>query len=284
MSEFEYDVSDDIGLGDEDKGRVKSNKTDWYTMTDKGRTDRVALVYYHALDQAKVAAARAKMPGLTDEQIKQIVLKVRADRAAELGKSVDQLTAVDMLDLSSAKFRACDASYKEGLGYVEWPRKLEPSEKEVWAKLPAPKSYVSTALLIYPTDREGNIDKERIGTHFQVKPFRFSPDKYERMKVVNKKILGRGGSDSLATYDLTFECQEPKFHKIQIDDASPALWLKNEKLKNLVLSKALDVYPKLSPFRKMTTEELREKLGVSGGGAATSDMSPADFDNVLAGI
>lgn len=282
MSNYEIDASD-IGLGDEDKNRVKSNKVDWYKVTDKGRVDRVALVYFHAADVNAVAKARRANPDLTPAEMKAIGDKVRAEVAEKLKKPVDELTPVDMLDVTEAKFKAIDGAYKENLGYIAVPKKIEPSEKAVWDKLGEIRTYVSTAILVYPTDREGNIEKDRIGTGWKVLPARFSPEKYERFKAINKK-LSEYGSASVSTVDLTFACKDPKFQNIVIDDAGPALWTRNEKLKNMILTKAIEIYPKLNPFRSMTTEELREKLGMSGGGSSGNDVSAEDFTSVLSNI
>lgn len=284
---YDNDLDNDIGLGDEDKGKVRSNKLDWYQMTDKGRTDRVALVYFHPEDRAQLTKIRKAKPDLTEAQQKAVIEKVRATKAEKLGKKPDELTDVDMLDTTEVKFRALEASYKEGLGYVQRPKVIEPQEQAVWSKLPEARTYVLTVLLIYPTDREGNVEKERLANGWIVKPWRFSPDKYETLKRINRKLLGREDGSSLATYDLNFTCKEPKFQNIVIEDAGPAIWVKSEKFKKAVLEKASEFYAKLNPFRALTTEELREKLGMGGGagGAAPgSDASSEDYSNILNNI
>lgn len=288
-SPYDFDTEGDIGLGDEDKGRVKSNKLDWYQVTDKGRTDRVALVYFHPFDLIGLNDIKKKKTDLTDAQQKAVMEKIRATHAEKLGRKPDELDVVDMLDTSTVRFKAVDASYKEGLGYVAWPKgsTIDASDKEVWSKLPEKRTYVMTVLLVYPTDREGIIEKDRLGTGWYVKPWRFSPDKYETLKRINRKLQSREDGSSLATTDLNFTCKEPKFQNIVIEDAGPAVWTRNEKFKRAVLEKASEFYPKLNPFRGLTTDELREKLGLGGGssGAAPgSDISSEDYSNILNNI
>lgn len=284
---YDFDIEGDVGFGDEDKGRVKSNKLDWYQVTDKGRTDRVALIYFHPSDLVGLNEIKKKKPDLTDAQHKAVIEKIRANMAEKLSKKPDELTLVDMLDTSTVRFKAVDASYKEGMGYVAWPKTIEPSEKDVWAKLPEKRTYVMSVLLVYPTDREGTVEKDRISTGWYVKPWRFSPDKYETLKRINKKLLSREDGSSLATTDLNFTCKEPKFQNIVIEDAGPAIWIKNDKFKRAVLEKAAEFYPKLNPFRVLTTDELREKLGIGGGGggaAPGSDAAGEDYSNILSNI
>lgn len=279
---YDFDTDNDIGLGDEDKGRVRSNKTDWYDLTEKGRTDRAALVYFHPEDINQLAKVKRAKPDITEAQAKAVIEKVRATKAEKLGKKADELTVVDMLDLTETKFKAVDASYKEGFGYAQWPKHLEPHEKEVWNKLPERKTYVMTVLLIYPTDREGNIEKERLANGWKILPWRFSADKYEVMKRINRKLLAREDGSSLATTDLLLTCKEPKFKNITIEDAGPAIWLKSDKFKHAVLEKAVEFYSKLTPFKQYTTEELREKLGLGGGGVSPgSEVAAEAYADIL---
>jgi hypothetical protein len=58
-----------------------------------------------------------------------------------------------------------------------------------------------------------------------------------------------------------------------------AIWQKSENFKQQVLAKAVSFYPKLVPFREMTTDQLRAKLGL--GGSAVQDVSGGDFTDLL---
>jgi hypothetical protein len=148
------DVNEDIGLGDEDKGKVQSNKLDWY-KGDKGRTDRIALVYFNNYETIQLRNLLKEKPDLSAEKQKEIIKKVRASLAQKLGKAVDALEPVDLLDLREARFKPASSVYKEGLGYVQWPKEMTAAEEKVWAKVGDRKDYVITVVLWYPTDREG---------------------------------------------------------------------------------------------------------------------------------
>jgi len=283
---FDIDPNENIGLGDEDKGKVNSNQTEWY-KGEKGRTDRVALVYFNSIDMAQLMKALRAKPDLSDAQKKELVEKVRAALAQKLGKAPDQLDQVDLLDLSEARFKPCSGYYKQGVGYVSHPKgPLAPEEAKVWAKLGEKKDYVTTLLLIYPTDRDGEVDKDALGRKWQIKPWRMSPDKYEVFRKINRGLL-EGGSTISAT-DLHLSCSDTQYQKITITQAGPAIYLRNEAFRRQILAKAVTYYKKLNPFRDMTTDDLREKLGLAPTAGASvsvgSDFSTEDLTNLLGNV
>lgn len=288
MSDIDIDIEDgDIGLGDEDKNKVKTNQTEWY-KGEKGRTDRVALVYFNDHGTVQLRKALKAKPDLSDAQKKDLLEKVRTAVAAKVNKSVDQLDEVDLLDLSEARFKTASGYYKQGIGYIEHPKvTLTAEEQKVWAKLGEKKDYVTTLLLIYPTDRDGEIDKDALGRKWQLKPWRFAPEKYDVLRKINRGLL-EGGSN-IAAVDLHISCTDTQYQKITITQAGPAIYTKNEQFKHMILAKAVTFYKKLNPFRALSTDELREKLGMAptgGGGTVSpgSDLSGEDFSNILGNV
>ena len=278
--DLELGDDSDIGLGAEDKGRV-GNQIDWY-KGEKGRTDRVALVYFNNIKQSTLRRALRAKPDLTKDQQKSVVIQTLQQLAEKLEKSIDQLDDVDMLDLSEARFKTVTASFKQGIGYVEWPKKLTAEEEKVWKKLGDKRSYVFTVLMQYPTDREGEIDKDRLSKSWRVLPWRFSSDKYEVLRKINKGL--QESNAMVSSIDLNFACTDATYQKITITQAGPCIYLKNDKFRRVVLEKAVSLYEKLG-LRQLTTDELREKLGVSGGssgggGGGGSDAGE-DFSNIL---
>lgn len=277
------EVDTDIGLGDEDKGKVQTNQLEWY-KGEKGRTDRVALVYFNTLDATARRKVLQQKPDLSVDQQKAVIVRVRNQLSEKLGKAVDALDQVDLLDTSEARFKTVTASFKKEIGYVAWPKNIPPSEEKIWAKAGERKDYVITVLLWYPTDREGEVEKERL-KHFRVMPWRFAPEKYDIFRKINKGLLESGSS--ISHVDLNFSCSDTQYQKITITQAGPAIYLKNPQLKRLVLEKAVALYSKLNPFRELTIDELREKLGmppVGGGSTSGADFSNEDFSTVLNGV
>lgn len=286
MSEpFDYDeYASDLGLDEEDRKEAKSgNDIEWYKATEKGRTDRVALIYFHTVDVAAVTAARKKNSSISKEEIQKVATAALADRAQKLGKTPDQLSQVDKLDLSKAQFKRYSAYYPESLnmGYVlSRLGKDGPEADEVWKKLGEPKQYFTTLLLQYPTDRSGNLDKDKLTSGWKLKPWRFSPKRYEAIWKLNNTFVQN--NLSIANQDLSLECKDPKFQQVDVAGVGPAIWLKSEKFKEMVLSKAVAMYEKLCPFREVSTDQLRQKLGM--GGSAVSDVSADDFSDLMVNV
>lgn len=282
-----FDDDNDIGLGDEDKGKVNSNQIDWY-KGEKGRTDRVALVYFNTHEITQLRKAVKAKPDLTDDQKKTLVATIRTKIAEKNSKTPDQLDLVDLLDTGEARFKTASGCYKQGLGYIAWPKTMTAEELKVWSKLGEKRDYVTSLLLIYPTDREGEIDKDNLAKKWVLKPWRFSPDKYDVLRKINRGLLESGST--IAAIDLNISCTDTTYQKLTITQAGPALYARNDKFRRMILEKAVTFYSKLNPFRELSTDELREKLGMGGGGGGGgtaspgSDLSGEDFSNILGNV
>jgi hypothetical protein len=284
MSDFDNyeEYENDLGLGDDDRKQAKSNAdVEWY-KGEKGRTDRAAIVYFHPVDVAAVTAARKKDKSTPKDELVKIGQKALADRAASLGTTVDQLTAVQKLDLTQVHFKSFRSHYEEGMGYfLSRLGKDGPEADAVWKRLSSePKLNFSTMLVIYPTTKDGTLDKSRF-SEITVKPWRFSQKRYEAIWKTNNTLAQNGLS--IANQDLLLECKDPKFQQIEASGAGPAIWLKSEKYKETVLEKAVSLYDKLVPFREMSTDQLRSKLGLNG--SAVQDVTGGgDFEDLLQNV
>lgn len=278
----DYNMDDDVGLdGDNPSNDLRDQ---WLKMT-KGQTIRASLVYFHPVDLNAVAAFRAeakrKGEAVSPDDLRGAARKALEARAQQLSKSVDALTQIDRLDLSEVKFKRMMASYQQGLGFViNRKGKDGPEADAVWSKIAEPKRYYSTLLLTYPTDRAGNIDRDRLSNEWKLVPWRFGNRVYEDLWKLNAGL--RDNNMGLSTQDLRLECKDAQYQNISVSFVGPALWQKSDKFKQVVLSSAIPMYERLIPFREMTTDQLRSKLGL--GGSAVSDVSAVgggDFTDVL---
>jgi hypothetical protein len=284
--DFNYDLEGDVTL-DVDEKNIGGTQQDWLKMTAKGQMLRVAFVYFHTFDHNAVAQAAkvAKKAGkaLTKDEITAIAKKALADRATELNKSADQLTAPEKLDTRVAHFKSMKAHYQEGFGYALSRLGKDGAEADaVWKRLPEPKPYFSTLLLIYPTDDQGNVQKETFAAQVKegrvrLMPWRFGNNVYEEIWKLNDGL--RENTMTLASQDIKLECKEPKYQNIKISFVGKALWQTHDGMKQSILTKALGMYDKLLPFREMTTDQLRAKLGL--GGSAVQDVSSDNFQDLL---
>lgn len=286
----EYDFSDEVSL-EPDQKNVGGNKRDWLKMSQKGQIIRGSFVYFHTYDYNSVQKAtreglRSGKKLSREEQI--AVAKAALTKRAEgLNKTLDQLTVADKLDSSVAHFKTLKASYQEGIGFVLSRLGKDGSEADaIWKRLPEPKSYFVTLLLVYPTDTEGNLNLEAFAS--QVKqnkvklvPWRFGNKIYETIWKLQDGL--RADGQSLASKDFKLECDNPQYQGMTVTTAGPATWQKDDRIRNVVLTAAAGMYDKLMPFREMTTEQLRAKLGFSNGGSSGGgdDISSTDFQDML---
>lgn len=289
----EYDFSDDVSL-EPDQKNVGGTKQDWLKLTQKGQIIRGAFVHFYTVDanavqDAMKVAGRANKK-LTREEIQTVAKAALTKRAEELKKSVDQLTVTEKLDTSKTHFKAQKFSYQEGLGYVlSRLGKDGPEADAVWKKIPEPKVAFITLLLVYPTDGEGTLVKEIFASQIKqgkpkLVPWRFSNKVYDDIWKANDGLRENGLS--LSSQDVKIECENPQYQNVAISTAGPCLWMKNEQIKQVVLASAASMYDKLNPFREMTTDQLRAKLGLAsntGGGSSggADDVSSDNFQDML---
>ncbi len=270
------DFSSDVDF-ESDPG--KGNDRDaWYKLT-KGVIDLGSFVYFHPVHHAAVAAALRADPRLTREDQERVARKALADHAAKLGKPVDQLLAHETLDLSTIKFKKVVAHYQEGLGYVISRLGKDGRDGDaIWKQIAEPKVYYTTVIIQYPADRKGNVsrDPETFKTGWAVRPWRLSTTNYDEFQKLSQSL--KVDNINLAGRDIKFECTDQKFQSVKPVNAGPSIWMKSDKFRAEVLTKAIeDWYDKLVPFREMTTNQLREKLG--GGGSSNSGQSAGSMSS-----
>jgi len=284
----DYSAMDDSDVGlDEESRKYTQTREEWLKMT-KGQVLRAAFVHFHTVDMNAVARAKMVAKGkgetLSADQMRAIGRKSVEERAQALSKSPDQLSIIDRIDLSEARFKSLSGHYQQGLGFViSRLGKDGPDADAVWKKLEAPKQYFTTLLLLYPTNQKGDIgdaEKARLTTDWRLIPWRFGKGQFETIWKLNAGL--KENNLSIATQDIKLECKDAQYQKIETTFAGAAIWQKNEKFKQHVLGKAVEMYDKLVPFREMTTDQLRSKLGI--GGAAVSDVSAGDFGDMLEGV
>lgn len=287
----DYDLDsydDDVGLEPEYKGEAASpDQLEWFKGEKKGVTYRASLLYFHPLAHAAVKAAVKKNPALVKdrEALEKIAQEALAKRAEELGKAVDQLADHEKLHLGGVRFKKILAHYKEGVGYaVSRLGQDGPEADEAWKMMGPQKKYFTTVLLIYPTNRQGELDKDRLANGWYVRPWRFSGKIYSRLHQVAEGL--RSNDLSIANQDLSLKCTNGEFQNFEIDGFGKAIWRKNPKFQAMVLEKAVELYDKLQPFREISSADLRLKLGLStgGDGAGVSDVSADEFGDLLENV
>jgi hypothetical protein len=274
-----FDPEVTIGLGDEDRNKVP-RRAQWY-KGEKGRTDRVAIVFFPSVEASARRQALRSNPNMSVAEQRGLLSKVRKGRAEKLGKPVEGLNPADLLDTREVRFRTFQAAYHKDVGFVEIPSDIPAAEQAVWRKLGEPRSYVSTLLLVYQADRDGDVDRRYAARGWRIVPWRFAPMQYEVIRKIDKGL--REGNSSVAQVDLSITCIDTQYQKVTIAQAGPAIYRQDQEFTQKVLATAAPLYDQLKPFRTLTTDELREKLGMPPAATASGSMLDGpDFGEVLA--
>lgn len=284
FADIDPDNDDSVGLSPEDKKHSKSNREDWF-KGEKNTTYRVHFLLFNTIAKSAAAAAHAaaalKGEKLTKEQLTEVAKKALVKRAEDLGKPLDQLLDHEKLDTNEIRFNKILFHYKDGgVGYAKSRLGMDgEAADEVWKLLGEQQKCFTTCILIYPTNREGELEKDEIAKKWKVLPWRLSTAMY---KICHDTADGLRNNDlSIADQDLLITFTQKKTFVVleKMTGAGKALFRKNPKFQSMVLEKACTLYDKLQPFRDMSTADLRIKLGLNEAGK--DDVSSDDMEDLL---
>jgi len=183
------------------------------------------------------------------------------------------------------KFVGAPIHYIQGVGYVV-------NKGPEYTKLAGspPKTRVATAVIMWPTDKMGDVDKSRLmGGEAEVMPWVFSADKYKSLQQIHKEF-------NFGMHDITITCTEAKFQKLTFSPCKENLLRKlmeSDKAKELV-TKMIDAAKQVVSSiqgevgREMTIEQVKDKLAggtgaTAGGGGATapSTATTGEIDDLV---
>lgn len=279
----DYDFGNDISLDPTDAATVRSSQKDWY-KAEKGRVDRVAFVYFYKVDEIAVHRALNEGKQLSKEDRKKLGTAALQAHAEKLSKPIDQIADHQRLSLNDVRFKRFKIHFVEqnGIGSIESRLGLDGVEAdEVWKRCGEFREYFTTLLLVYPTTREGELIKERLKDGWSLKPWKFSSDRMRQIIKRNKSLAENG--ILIASQDVEISCKDTQYQNVELNPVGPATYRKNEKLQEMVLSRAVEMYGRLSPAKELSTADLRVKLGLAErghGSVSTTD----DFSNILENV
>jgi hypothetical protein len=284
--EFNYDdYSNDVDL--DPQNRPASNRVERF-KGETGKTYRVALLYFHPLQvtlrKAMIAKAAREGKELDPNALKDTIAKALAKRAADFETNVESLEEWQKLDTSNAQFKTYKSHYHDEVGTVLSRLGQDgPEADKVWKALGEPREYYSTIALFYPLDQSGNIDAKNIVRDGYVKLWRFSKGTFNQL-ITKNEMLG-SYNQSLANSDLKLFCKAGQFQTFDIEPAGAAIWLKAPTVRDKFLPMAHALYGKLVDARNLTTDEVRSKLNLAGGGGDSgSDVPEDEIEDILQNV
>lgn len=194
---------------------------------------------------------------------------------------------------AQVRFAGCNRGYIKGVGYYL-------HHGPAYAQFGQPKQVVATVLIVWPTDKEGELDTASFnaGKGWSVQPWIFSTDKYTTIKKLAKR-------SSLMTNDLAIDCplKGAEFQKLTFASENSNLFrrlLEGTKPETkAVLAKVLDnvraaaagIYREMAQDK--TVDQIREALGQAvetptGSSSSSSSSggrhSNKDVDDLLDGV
>ena len=257
-----------------DEGTVIKNQSiDRFKQNRPGQKDRISIVSFKRVHDGIFAAkTREKGAPLTDAEKADLSAKIDKKISEQLGKSVDDLTEVDRLDIKSPKFAFAWTHYRDGLGSIRCLSSREGktiTKSELCCnKLGDSDQTVGMVVMTYPIKDGVQADEELLSAKKYVNftIWRMTAKKFRQIEDVYKEARG----EDKFTIDLIVTLDgDPKYQKQVITAGSAAVWAKGKMdsdTRNWVLDQGLRNWKHVPSNLgyDMKIERLREKL--MGGG------------------
>lgn len=273
-------MADDVGVVDfgfDDAKVIKPQGIERFKQDRSGHTDRVSLICFKSFAESVLAAkAREKGKALTDDEKAELIKKIDAKLAENLGKKVEDLTEVDRLDIKQPRFSFAYTHYQDGVGSIrclgKWQGNTLVTPGLCCQKMGDASQQVATVTLRYPIDNNGQVDpdllKKRQYTFVEI--WRLSAKKFKQVEGVY--IDARNNNLPVIDLKVTLD-GDAKFQKQRIENGMTAFWAREDtdpEIRAWVLDQGLRAYKHVGKELgfPMSPEKLAEKLGGASAAAA----------------
>lgn len=254
--------SEVVDFSDDEAGGLVAKDLEKYAGV-KGRTDRFAIIY--------------KRTPLKDEA----ALSPKDKEAIKKGdKEIIERGGKKFLVAPWVIGAVCHFIKGVGAFYCLSKRKGGViTEKALCCEKEEARSYFVSPLCHYFTDKDGQIKKPFT---YELKGWRFSEDKFKTLKRKNTVDEAR----KLVKGDILATCQEEQYQRMDLELTSKAIWRADPKLEDKVYAEAEAMAVQLEKLlgRKVTIEQLREKLGAAPADLTAEDLADPnaeDFTGLL---
>jgi hypothetical protein len=189
------------------------------------------------------------------------------------------------LDAPAPQFAGASTNFIPSVGYII-------NKGPEYSKLAGgdpPRMRIASIIVVWPTDKEGNINREAMGRNeTEILPWVISGDKFTALKKINKEF-------PFGSHDFTVTCSDATYQKMTFTpcrDSFLRALVNNPKAEAIVaemVAKAVAIAGTISDYvgREMTVQAIREKLTGGGGGggtAAVETMATGDIDAMVDGM
>lgn len=274
-----------MDFGFDDGKVVKVQGLDRFKINTSGQSVRISIIAFRKYHDVILANKRKEGEELTDSDKAELITNIDAKLAERLGKSIDDLTEVDRLDIKAPRFSMSHVHYKDGIGTIRCLSKYQGGqlqEAEVCCKdIGDAEQLVATICLAYPCDKDGNPDMELIKLRkmVSINTLRLSAKKFKKVE----SVYGNARANDLPVIDLSCQLDgDPKYQKWAITNGLTAIWARDDadpEFRNWVLEEGIRNYKHVKNELgfEMKKDQLIAKLrgGPEGANYSGSNHSAA---------
>lgn len=297
-------MSDIIEFDLDEAKVIKATGVESFAQTRSGEQNIVSIISLKKIYPAVFAKKAAdKGSPLTDEEKAAYIAKIDEKLAEKTGKTVEQLTEVDKLDLSKPSFSASFVHYRKDVGTIRCLSKYDGSTlikaEECCNQLGDSEQKIGMIVVIYPME-DGHIDLELVNRRKQVQfcAWVMSGKRFKKVKSVldDAKNDNRG---EVVDLRVTLE-GDPQYQKQVVQYAGTATWARDNfdpEVRRWILDQGLRAQKHLESKMgyKIKLNELMEKLNgsaqvaghnysgnqLSSGNSEASKLLKVSYDNIL---
>lgn len=179
------------------------------------------------------------------------------------------------------RFTGCERHYVPGVGYF-----LHKGPEYARVAGGPPKTAVATVVLVWPTNKHGQLDKEAFakGEGWEVKPWVFSAERYDQLRRRNEQF-------PLHEFDLQITCTDTQYQKMDLSPCRESLVAKlagsdNERSKAIIEAiqaevRTVEAGIRADMARDLSLDKIREKMGGSPSTPSPSGGAAENVDGLL---
>lgn len=292
-------MSSIVEFGFDDGKTIKSAGIEKWKQGRSGESNRVSIIafkrYYDVILAGKV---RDKGSDLSDQEKAELSRSIDEKLAKSFGKTVEELTDVDRLDIKQPKFSFAWTHFGEGVGTIRCHGKYEGTTLKqpgpCCDKLGDAEQTVATVVLIYPVDEHLQVDQDDLmkKKHTTVGIWSLGHKKFKKLEGVY--ISARKDKREIIDLSITLD-GDPKYQKQQIEYNATAFWALKETPREIyqwVLDQGVRGYKQVNANLgyEMSRDKLIERLGLPGGSAgalpaaatASAPVAQTSYDDLIA--